>query len=71
MRGFIVGSLLLIGLSVAVQPRGVAAAEEGGSWVISGLRRLLSPDVAGVPQLRRVGGTETRRIPIPNVPRRG
>jgi len=50
MRGFLVGSLVLIGVYVAVQPNAARAAEVGGGWFVSGLRRLLSPDVAGIPQ---------------------
>jgi hypothetical protein len=54
MRGFLVGTVVLIALYVGVQPRSGKAAAEGSNWVVSGLRRLLSPDVAGVPQ--RSGG---------------
>ena len=51
MWGFVAGSLVLIAIEVAVSnPRAAAAAEQGGSWSVSGLRRLLSADVAGIPQ---------------------
>lgn len=50
MRGFIVGSLALIVLYVAGQPNAAKAAASGGKWGLSGLRRALSPDVAGIPQ---------------------
>ena len=51
MRGFLVGSLALIALQVAVgNPRAARAAEVGSSWSVSAVRRLLSPDVAGIPQ---------------------
>lgn len=53
MRGFVVGSLALIAVYVAVQPTASRAAATGTGWALSGLRRLLSPDVAGVPQIAR------------------
>lgn len=52
MRGFLVGSLVLIALEVAVQPGGVKAAAAGTTWLGKALQRLLSPAVAGVPQRR-------------------
>lgn len=57
VRGFVVGSLALIALYVGVQ-RGVAGrVEEGGNWAVAGLRRLMSPDVAGIPQRRGGAGS--------------
>lgn len=50
MRGFVVGSLVLIVLYVALKPGSAAAVEVGGNVVVDGLRRALSPDVAGLPQ---------------------
>lgn len=51
MRGFVVGSLALIALYVAVSSRrGAQAAQAGGNWLVAGMGRLLSPDVAGIPQ---------------------
>ncbi len=50
MRGFLVGTVVLIAVYVGVQPRAGKAAQEGSNWVVAGLRRLLSADVAGVPQ---------------------
>ncbi len=50
MRGFLVGSFALIVVYVAVQPGSAAAATAGGNVLVSALRRLLSGDVAGVPQ---------------------
>lgn len=50
MRGFVIGSIALVALSVAVQPTSANATRQGASWLVSGLRRLLSPDIAGVPQ---------------------
>ena len=49
MIGFAVGSLVLIGLYVVVQPGSARAAEAGSNVLVSGLRRLLSADVAGIP----------------------
>lgn len=55
MRGFLVGTVVLIALYVGVQPRAGKAAAEGSNVVVAGLRRLLSADVAGVPQRKTAG----------------
>lgn len=49
MKGFIVGSLGLIVLYVVVQPGAAGAAETASGWLQQGMRRWLSPKVAGVP----------------------
>lgn len=49
MRGFLVGSLALIVLYVAVQPGSAAKAQTGSNVLVSTLRRALSPQVAGLP----------------------
>lgn len=54
MRAFALGSLALVVLYVAVQPNTGRAAEAGSNVLVNGLRRLLSADVAGIPQ--RKGG---------------
>ncbi len=54
MRGFAFGSFALIVLYVAVQPGTAGAAAKGSNVLVAGLRRLLSPDVAGIP--RQGGG---------------
>lgn len=50
MRGFLAGSLVLVGVYVATRSSAAKAAEAGGNWFVSGLRRLLAADVAGIPQ---------------------
>jgi hypothetical protein len=50
MRGFAVGTLALIALYALVQPNAAKAVTAGGNSFSAGLRRLLSPNVAGVPQ---------------------
>src|SRR5882757_4629255 len=50
MRGFLVGSFALIVLYAVLQPGAAGAAAAGGNVTVSGLRRLLSADVAGIPQ---------------------
>lgn len=50
VRGFVVGSFALIVLYVGLQPNSPRAVAAGGNVLIAGLRRLLSADVAGVPQ---------------------
>jgi hypothetical protein len=54
MRGFFVGSLALIALYVGLKPGTAGKAEAGGNALVATMRRLLSPDVAGIPQ--RGGG---------------
>jgi hypothetical protein len=49
MRSFIAGSLALIALWVAVQPDTANKIGIANSALIVAVRRLLSPDVAGVP----------------------
>jgi hypothetical protein len=49
MRGFAVGSLVLIVLYVALQPGSADRLSEGSGLLSGGFRRLISPDVAGVP----------------------
>lgn len=48
--GFGVGSLALIALYVGLQPNSAEAATVGGNALVAGLRRMLSADVAGIPQ---------------------
>jgi len=50
MRGFVVGSLALVVLYVGLQPGVARTAEAGGNVLVEGMRRLLSGDVAGIPQ---------------------
>lgn len=61
MRGFAVGTVVLIAVYVGVQPRAGKAAEAGSNWLVSGLRRLLSADVAGVPQ-RKTGASSAPNV---------
>lgn len=61
MRGFLVGTVVLIAVYVGVQPRAGKAAEAGSNWVVAGLRRLLSADVAGVPQ-RKSGAASSASV---------
>ena len=53
MRGFLVGSVVLVVLYVAVNEkgRGPASATAASNALVAGLRRLLSAGVAGVPDL--------------------
>lgn len=51
MRAFLAVTGVLIVLSVLPRSPVVGAVETGGGWLLGGLRRLLSPAVAGVPQL--------------------
>ena len=58
MRGFLVGTLALVAVYVFVQPNAANVATTGGNAIVQGLRRLLSADVAGIPQ--RKGGAATQ-----------
>ena len=49
VRGFAVGTLALVALYVGLQAGGVRAAEQGSGWLVAGLRRFMSPEVAGIP----------------------
>ena len=48
--GFAAGTLALVALQVALKDGSAAAATAGSNAVVKGLRRLFSPEVAGVPQ---------------------
>jgi hypothetical protein len=61
--GFATGSLVMVALYAALQPRGTQAVQQGGNWLVSALRRLTSPDVAGVPQLGVTVEQRRRRVP--------
>jgi hypothetical protein len=50
MRGFVVGSLALVVGYVLLQPGAAGKISTGGGLLAGGLRRLLSPTVAGIPQ---------------------
>ena len=52
MRGFLVGTLALIGWEVVLQPNASAQVSAGGGVLVSLLQRLLSPGVAGIPDRR-------------------
>jgi hypothetical protein len=52
MRGFAAGSFALVVLYVALQPNSPKATAAAGGVIVAGLRRLLSADVAGIPQRR-------------------
>lgn len=53
IRGFLAGSLLLIGLYVLVQPGVASKVEQASGLSLQALRRALSPEAPGVPDLRQ------------------
>lgn len=55
MRGFLVGSLGLIVLYVALQPNSASTVEKGSNVLTALLRRGLSADVAGIPARKKMG----------------
>jgi hypothetical protein len=62
MRGFVLGSLGLIVLQVLLQPGSADSVAAGGNIIAATARRLLSADVAGVPQIASAaGGKSTAR----------
>lgn len=50
MRWVLAGSLALIVVYAAVQAGTAGKVEQGGGLIVRGLRRAISPAVAGVPQ---------------------
>lgn len=52
MRGFLAGTVVLIVLQVGLKSSLGDRALEGSNWFVAALRRVLSPEVAGVPQGR-------------------
>lgn len=70
IRGFVVGSLALIIFYVAIQEGASGKAETASNALIRGMRRLLSPEVAGIGDHTktdptggtREGGRSTRKI---------
>jgi hypothetical protein len=67
VRGFVIGSLALVVLYVGAQPNSAAAAQTGAGLLVGMLRRLLSPDVAGIPQ-RAGTATTAPAQPAPSLP---
>ncbi len=85
LRGFLLGSLALIVFNALVSNQNAPVQAEAASrWGLRGFARLLSPDTAGVPQLksaqsvpisptmpgRKLRTTDTTPAPAP-VPARG
>lgn len=57
MKGFVIGTLGLVAVGAFLRSRnGAAAVKSGSGWFVSGLSRLMSADVAGVPY-RAAGGS--------------
>lgn len=56
MRGFLFGSLGLIALYALIQPNAATMAQSGSNVLVSLAQRLLSPNVAGIPQRKSSGG---------------
>lgn len=50
MRGFVIGSLALVVLYALLQPGAADRVGQGSNVLVSGMRRILSGDVAGIPQ---------------------
>jgi hypothetical protein len=59
MRGFLVGTLVLVVIEVVLQPGAAGKATSGAGVVLSVIRRALSPGVAGVPARRGNAPTES------------
>lgn len=54
MRGFVLGTMTLIVLEALLQPGAAEAAGQGGNVLVGLLQRLLSPQVAGIPNVAHV-----------------
>jgi hypothetical protein len=59
VKGFALGTIALIAAYLAVKPGAANAATQGGNIIVSALQRLLSPNVAGIPQRLRTGTAAT------------
>lgn len=63
IRGFATGSLALIILYAVVQSGVSGRAGEASSTLVAGLRRLLSPGIAGIGNHATAGATGTAPAP--------
>lgn len=59
MKGFALGTLALVLAYIAVKPGTADAATQGGNILVSALQRLLSPNVAGIPQRKNASSSAT------------
>ena len=57
MRGFLVGTLFLVVVYTVVQPNAAKAAAAGSNVITEGIRRALSPTVAGIPARKTSSST--------------
>jgi len=74
MKGFLLGTLGLVALGTVLKADyGIARLQEGTSLFAAGMRRLLAPDVAGIPNAAARksassgSGTETSSYTVPQV----
>jgi hypothetical protein len=62
-RGFLAGSVALaIGYALLSNDSTAARAQQATTWWVSGLHRLLSSDVAGIPQLLSASPSVGRKL---------
>lgn len=66
MRGFVVGSLVLIALEVFVTGSGPDKASGLLGWSASALERVLSPDVPGIHQAKSAGSGQSSTSSAPS-----
>lgn len=60
MKGFLVGTVALVALGTVLKADyGIARLQEGTNLFSRGLRRLLAPDVAGIPNKAKSSGTSS------------
>lgn len=62
MRGILVGSLTLIALEVLLQPNNSKAVGQASGWVVGFLQRLMSPNVAAIPNVAKVPLTTQKPV---------
>lgn len=63
MRGFLVGAVFLIGLELLLQPSSASGVKLGGSVISTVAQRLLSPQVAGLPDFSKGGASPYAAVP--------
>lgn len=65
MGGFLLGSLLLVGLSALLQQRAASQAKGAATVAVGLLQRVLSPEVAGIPNKAKTSTGGSGKLPDP------
>jgi hypothetical protein len=67
MKGFLLGTVVLVGLEVLLTSSyGINNLQNGTDLFSRGLKRLLAPDVAGIPNHVAKSGAQGAPVPAPS-----